>query len=57
MCCCAKTRKEGEGDTLRGIESKLKSAQMILLEFIKEESNLKMKEIGWAELSSKIYPI
>ena len=57
VCCCAKTRKDGDSTTIGGMESKLRNSQLILLEFIKEESNLRMKEIDTADLMSKIYTV
>lgn len=56
MCCCAKTRKGEDSETI-GFESRLKNAQMILLEFIKEESNLRMKDIPTTDIVSKLYQI
>ena len=55
FCCCAKTRKDGDSDSITGFEGRYKSLQMLLLEFIKEENSLKMKDIELADLTYKLY--
>ena len=57
FCCCAKTRKDGDSDSITGFEGRYKSLQMLLLEFIKEENSLKMKDIELADLTYKLYQI
>ena len=55
FCCCAKTRKDGDSDSITGFEGRYKGLQMLLLEFIKEENSLKMKDIELADLTYKLY--
>lgn len=39
MCCCANERKEG-GDIVSGLDSKLKSARAVNVEFISLEGKI-----------------
>ena len=55
FCCCAKSRKDEDEDSLGDYESRLRSIKYILLEFTKEESNFKMKNINHVDLMSKLF--
>lgn len=54
MCCCAKARKDGEDGTMSGFETKLKSSNRILLQFVGQEVKLGLKEVGCLELIEKV---
>ena len=54
MCCCAKARKDGDDTTMGGIETKLKNANRILIEFVIEESKIGLKEISCLDLVEKV---
>ena len=54
MCCCAKGRKEGDDNTMGTMESKLKTANRILIEFITEESKIGLKDISYVDLIGRV---
>lgn len=56
MCCCAKERKE-DGTMINGLESKFKSANRILIEFISEEAQIGLKEIDFIQLLEKLWSV
>ena len=55
FCCCAKARKDNDDESISGYESKMKVSQLILLEFTKEESNLKLKDIPLFDIMNDIF--
>jgi hypothetical protein len=54
MCCCAKARKDGDGETLGGFDFKLKSSNRILIQFVGEEVKIGLKEVNCLELIEKV---
>jgi hypothetical protein len=54
MCCCAKARKDGDGETLGGLDMKLKNSNRILLQFVGEEVKIGLREVNCLELIEKV---
>ena len=52
--CCAKARNDGEDTTMGGMESKLKNAYKILIEFVSEETKIGLKDMSCLDLVEKV---